>query len=568
MIKSCYRLSRSIHPSPFTIRIVKTRLRVPPNDYYLENCSTAYVSQPKQLWDILNRKAPLTIILENEDSPPKKASSAALRRGLANNAFFIVKYPKTLGRIDLSSFKFTRFPDPPIEYVLMSNIETQFDPLSKPHPTRFLVVLNWRKTPESIKTKLESSATKVFGDLFTANWVVIHVTDPSLNFLRPAKGHDVENDIFLWTLVNSFVKAIVIVPPRSFAPQYGKIRTLTRTESKHNIFKWQSLCAELSTKSNIHRMRDLARAFGVPPQFWDNPRKVCAIIAPRAQEFLEKVECSNAEEPTMEGDEVGGIPEFLKYTYIADNGKVYCSSIIDLYKAVKSGQTMDPYRRFSLDNNDIIARYEFLQKVLTPQGLGEGVMAKIRDTALNLGVGGQLRARLVHIWGKLRYPKFTIEEIMGAGEDLLNGIFAAISRQQGIMVTGQEKDVFNRALGKPDEKRTALINTMYRIVNIDDPSNTNLIALELSINDATPQGSIRARDEDDDLAAMGTARSLPASRIEEDDEYLEEDNNPEDVNPLTSGQHHLNGDRIFYNGSWYECAHAPCLTLEDWDEIV
>jgi hypothetical protein len=47
---------------------------------------------------------------------------------------------------------------------------------------------------------------------------------------------------------------------------------------------------------------------------------------------------------------------------------------------------------------------------------------------------------------------------------------------------------------------------MYRIVNIDDPAGSNLVALELAINDSSPQANVRMR-VDDDLAAVGIARA-------------------------------------------------------------
>jgi len=555
-------------------------------DHLVTYVATEKIRQPKRLWDSLNKVLPIDYLWETDtQASGKRATLAAFRRGIANNAFMKIALPRAIrddilnivGPLRLLTFPDHKVGSPPIEFVLIGRLirKNQYAPLLEPHRTKFLAILDWKQTFETVKARLVANATKIV-NLSGANYVELHITDPSLDFHRPAKGHYVENDIFIWAKTYPFVVSTIIFRRRSFAPQYGKVRHLVRSESKRNLFKWQSLCAELSTKSNMTRMRELANAFGVPPQFWDNPRKVCAIIAPRAQEFLEKVECANADEPTMEGDEVGGIPEFLKYTYVADNGLVYCSNIVDLYKAVKSGQTMDPYRRFRLDKDDITARYDFLKKVINPHGLGEGVLTKIQDTALMLGVGGQLRARLVHVWGKLRYPKFTIEEIMNAGEDLLNGIFAALTRQEGIIVSGQEKDVFNRAIGKVDEKRAALINTMYRIVNIEDPSGTNLVALEFAINDATPQGSTRARDEEDDLASAGSIRAVPTPRFRDDDndddvqtsvsedEYEDEELNPNNYERLIPGNTYAVGDIRNDNGMLRICVQSPCTQRIHW----
>jgi hypothetical protein len=248
------------------------------------------------------------------------------------------------------------------------------------------------------------------------------------------------------------------------------------------------------------------------------------MITPRVTDFMDGVDCHNADEATMEGDPVGQLPEYLKYTHVATNGKTYCSSIIDLYRAVKSGQTMDPYRRFDLDKEDIIARYEFLKKIIEPHGMGEGIMSKIRDTLISFSSKSTQRSRLIDVWVKLHYPKFTTEEIMEADESLLNGIWASLTRQEGINVTASERNEFQKAAGNTDKKRNILIETMYRISNITVPNDTNLVALGLAINDSSPQGTIRPRDEDEDDEDY--QRSLPRVRYDDYatfDDYADSD---------------------------------------------
>src|SRR5690348_10287177 len=108
--------------------------------------------------------------------------------------------------------------------------------------------------------------------------------------------------------------------------RFGKIRALTK---QNNVFKWQNVCQSLNSTHNVAEIQKFAKLFGVPPVFWDNPRKVCSLITPRVTDFLEKVHCDNDDESTMEGDPVGNIPEYLKYTFRAQNGKTYCYSIVD-----------------------------------------------------------------------------------------------------------------------------------------------------------------------------------------------------------------------------------------------
>jgi len=304
----------------------------------------------------------------------------------------------------------------------------------------------------------------------------------------------------------------------TYEREYDLIRQLISRERKGNVFVWQNLCQNIKAQGNLNQIRMWAKQFGVPPQYWNNPRQICALITPRVDDYLKKVYCSNDDEYTMDGDEVGGIPEYLKYTHVdPNNNRVYCYNILDLIKSFNTGQRMDPYRRFALTpelKQDLDERMQYLRQAIEPHGLGEGILTKIRDTALALIPGATVRNRLVQTWSKLRYPKYNIEEIMAADVPLLNGIFASLSRQEGIHVTGQEKDAFRMAT-TADVKRNKLVDTMYRIANIDDPSGTNLVAMEMAINDSTAQGTVRSRDDEiDELAIEGEVRGEPAPRTE------------------------------------------------------
>ena len=269
--------------------------------------------------------------------------------------------------------------------------------------------------------------------------------------------------------------------------RYAKIRALTK---KDKVFKWQNLCQSLNSTHNSSEILKFAQIFGVPPHLWDNPRKVCSLITPRVTDFLEKVHCDNADESTMEGDPVGDIPEYLKYTHKASNGKVYCSSIVDLYNAVRVNQKMDPYRRFELDVNDINLRYEFLKNVIEPQGLGSTIMDNIKNMAIQLTPQAVMHSKLMTVWGALRYPKYTIDQVMNASEPVINGIWESVSVQDGLvlLITEQERSMYSDATDR-NVKLRVLVDTMFRLISNDD-SGIIPVALELAINNSVERSNV------------------------------------------------------------------------------
>lgn len=305
--------------------------------------------------------------------------------------------------------------------------------------------------------------------------------------------------------------------------RYDKIRQVVENERNSNIFKWQTLCKELNLKSKGSEMRRYAQMFGVPPQFWNNPRKICAIIAPRMNDYSESVACDNSDESSMDGDAVGGLPEFLKYTFIADNGKAYCYSVLDLQKAIQAGQQRDPYRRFNFTQDfvdDINSRVKFIKAALEPHAYGEGILSAIRNSVISTLPGSQLRSKLVDVWGKLRYPKYQVEEILKANESLLNGIMQSLLVHDGVNVLSQESKMFKRALDA-DAKRKVLIDVMARIVSLGD--EVERVALEVAINESTPRGRVRSRHEsnDDTWWERATTRRRTSDSESDEDSNVE-----------------------------------------------
>lgn len=298
--------------------------------------------------------------------------------------------------------------------------------------------------------------------------------------------------------------------------RFAKIRALTKQK---NVFKWQNVCQSINSSHNLAEIQKFARIFGVPPVYWDNPRKVCSLITPRVTDYLEKVYCDNADEPTMEGDPVGGIPEYLKYTYKASNGKIYCYSIVDLYNAVQHGQIQDPYRRFTLDSNSIIQRYDFLKSIIEPQGLASTIMDNIKNIALVLSPNAIIRNKLSSIWEILRYPKYTIDEIVNASEEILNGLWMSISTGEGLatQITNQEREMFMNAQDKAT-KLNILVDTMHRLIH-NDELGVVPVALELAINNSVerpneiPSESRRRRRS----SAISNGRNV-RQRVEIDEE--------------------------------------------------
>ena len=261
--------------------------------------------------------------------------------------------------------------------------------------------------------------------------------------------------------------------------RFGQIQSLTKQK---NVFKWQNLCQSLNSKHNFSEIQRYGKIFGVPPIYLDNPRKICSLITPRVSDFLEKVNCDNEDEPTMDGDPVGSIPEYLKYTFKAANGKTYCYNIVDLYKSLNS-QKKDPYRRFDLDKKSIIERYEYLKSVIEPRGLGTSILDNIRDIALQLSPSSILRNMLSEVYSPLRYPKYSLDEIINASEEILNGLWAAITTQEGLNtgITNQERRIFSDA--NKELKLKMLVETMHRLITNDDTQIVP-IALELAINNS------------------------------------------------------------------------------------
>jgi len=502
---------------------------------------TTTIRQPKVVWDEIHKKAKVTK-LRFTGTGYVKGSLAAFRRMVAHNVF--VKVPgnlaaNKLGYGDLGDAA-KRIGD--LRYVVVFSDNFNILPRIKESYCLRVTVRSGLVVPGSLlgkdRQQFLNKAVRVEGnptDSKVASIFVLEQYDLNQEAKREWEGL---NLIWAFYLNADGVKSHEIKVRRTYDREYGLIRGLVAKERPGHVYRWQNLCRELSSKSNLVEIRKYAQLFGLPPQTWNNPRLMCALMTPRVEDYAEKIHCDNADEPTMEGDEVGGIPEYLKYTFTDVQGKVYCSNVLDLYKAIRSGQSHEPYRRFAFTpevKQDIEARYEWLKKVIEPHGLGQGILAKIRDTALALSPTGALRARLIHVWGKLHYPKYTIEEIMQADVATLNGIWAAMGRQDGIRVVSSEKNRYNAATNA-DERRTVLIDTMYRIVNIEDPSDSNLVALEEAINDSTPQGTVRARDEDED-AAEGVRRGAPVPRV---DITLRVRDVPEIVRLLRILQNYLN----------------------------
>lgn len=255
-----------------------------------------------------------------------------------------------------------------------------------------------------------------------------------------------------------------------------------------SIYKWKNACDQLTAETPASEIRKYARLFGVPPQLWDDPRKVCALITPRVVDFEEGVACDNEAEFTMDGDPIGDLPEFLKYTYIGPNGRRYCYSILDLHAAINyNNKRLDGRFDFTDEiKQDVRDRVEFIQAVIEPRGYMEVIV----EAVTNLLPGQELRRKLVNTWSLLDYPKYTVEAMLAANESILDGIYARMLIQAGLVVSREEQNSYASASGE-DEKRRVLVDIMHRIVGAPDPdgAGTMRVALGDAINESTPLAS-------------------------------------------------------------------------------
>ena len=140
-----------------------------------------------------------------------------------------------------------------------------------------------------------------------------------------------------------------------------------------NIFKFQDICDALSDEK-INDLREYALYMGIPPQLIGSDKSIiCRLLAPRVSDYMIDPSCDNVDEPTLNGDDMNTVPNYLKYTWTDSNGKRYCYHIGDLYQWIMTQQQTgvqpmrDPYRRFIITRSildDIETRYHYLENVL------------------------------------------------------------------------------------------------------------------------------------------------------------------------------------------------------------
>jgi len=350
-----------------------------------------------------------------------------------------------------------------------------------------------------------------------------------------------------------------------------RISGITQKQQNDNIvFTWQNLCKRLTIETPASEIRQYAKVFGIPPQYWNNPRKMCELMTPRVSDYLQNVACDNDDENTMEGDLMNNVPPFLKYVFVDPRtGKRYCYSLLDLHKSIEANQQYDPYRRFPLTEDvrtDIQERIDFLRRAIEPKGLGERIFGTIQETIASMVPGQHMRFKLTDTWVKLSYPKYTIEDVWNADQSVLNGILIALDKQEGINVSNQEKHNFQSA-SDLSKKRDALIDVMYRIANIDDHSRSNLVALELAINESTPSDNTVPIDADAVIPMDFDSDS------DSDDDSLDRyvDDNDVDLENFNSRKFYPAGYRILRDNTVWEAKEnhyrgQPWI-LENWEPL-
>jgi hypothetical protein len=244
-----------------------------------------------------------------------------------------------------------------------------------------------------------------------------------------------------------------------------KFTNAVKKELPGRIFKWKNLCNEIMNDHTREQIRAFGQMFGVPPQHWNNPRKICSLIVPRVNDYLEKVPCDNEDEMTMDGKDISQVPEYLKYTFIHPaTGKKYCSDLRDLVASIQAGQTMDPYRRFTLDKYDIFTRWNYLVQILEPHAFGQGFLENVKNDQMRRKAEergsssgdqeAELRKKLVRIYQNLYYPAINIEEIINADTEFMENLWQVLLTQDGIHVSNGARHAL-RSRGPNDKNLLA-----------------------------------------------------------------------------------------------------------------
>ncbi len=251
---------------------------------------------------------------------------------------------------------------------------------------------------------------------------------------------------------------------------------------KYKVFKWYNLCNRMSQQNNIEGIHEIAEKFGIPREHWDDKKKVCEMITPRMDEILEKDhKCSNNDDDDLFGTKMANIPEYLKYSVTVPTkagDRIVCRSILDLYNHIKHNpnDSMEPYRLFKMDKEEIINRYNFLSGVMN-----NDILNPKDDLPVNT-----ISARLRKIWMNLDYPSYTLDEILNADKDTLITVCVVLQKQDGIGMTKSELTTFRNVIlsGTTQKVLHSLIDFLERKFSTSTDVATLALAVQMALETA------------------------------------------------------------------------------------
>ncbi|RYF50903.1 MAG: hypothetical protein EOO38_04545 [Cytophagaceae bacterium] len=151
--------------------------------------------------------------------------------------------------------------------------------------------------------------------------------------------------------------------------------------------------------------------FGVPNVESMSGKELCSILDERVDQLNNDKNCYNQDEESIDGTLMSQIPEYLKYSVVAENNKTYCYHLVDLYKEIQNNAKRDHFNRFLFTpelKEQITTRYKLLQRILTTTAAADVFTDEINDVSSKQTKN--VNQPLIDLWTKLYYPGLTIEE--------------------------------------------------------------------------------------------------------------------------------------------------------------
>lgn len=166
-------------------------------------------------------------------------------------------------------------------------------------------------------------------------------------------------------------------------------------------FKWQRLCAQLSSKVDFEDLKELATLEGIPHYLFMTKNELCVELAKRFETLIDgkkkiKDQCINSTSITL--TDIKDIPPEFFYAY-THNKKLYCDDIRDLMTHLKINGPTHPIDRTPLSTkvvHQIQMFYNALaEKVTTMDDFDEPVEMSTKSI---------LSSKMSQLASKMNYP--------------------------------------------------------------------------------------------------------------------------------------------------------------------